>query len=157
MGGALRIAARLPSNESDKDMMQEYPTSLDPEVFANPATRRRLSGTAIKAVVRLIAAWQADERQGAALLAVSPNVWRLMQAGTWKGTLSQDQLTRASVLIGIYRTLHRLFANDMADRWPGLVNHGPRFGGQSPIAAMIAGGIPLMLATRRHLEDLRGI
>lgn len=79
-----------------------------------------------------------------------------MKAGTWEGTLSQDQLTRASVLIGLYKGLHLLFANGLADRWPGLENRAPLFGRRSPVEAMIEGGIPRMLETRQYIDALRG-
>ena len=79
-----------------------------------------------------------------------------MKAGTWEGTLSQDQLTRASVLIGLYKGLHLLFANDLADRWPRLENRAPVFDRRSPVQAMIEGGIPRMLETRQYIDALRG-
>lgn len=34
-----------------------------------------------------------------------------MKAGRWEGPLSQDQLTRASVLIGVFKGLQLLFAD----------------------------------------------
>lgn len=79
-----------------------------------------------------------------------------MKSGKWEGTLSQDQLTRASALIGIFKALNLLFADSMADRWPRLVNRAPLFGQRSPIDAMIEGGIPLMLESRQYVDALRG-
>ncbi|WP_164854821.1 hypothetical protein [Devosia sp. 1566] len=38
--------------------------------------------------------------------------------------LRQDQVTRVSAMLGIYKGLHLLIAHDMADRWPGLHNKG---------------------------------
>lgn len=46
----------------------------------------------------------------------------------------------ASVLTGVFQSLHILFANDMAGLWPGPANRSPIFGGKTPIAAMIEGG-----------------
>jgi hypothetical protein len=126
------------------------------QTFANDSDRRRLTGAAAKAVVRLAAAWGVGNAESAALLGVSESTWDRIKAGRWDGVLSQDQLTRASALIGIFKGLHLLFADGMADRWPSLPNRGPIFARQSPIAAMIDGGIPRMLETRQYIDALRG-
>lgn len=124
--------------------------------FSCEDDRRRLSPVAVKAVIRLVAAWKGGNSEGAALLGVSESTWDRMKAGKWEGSLSQDQLTRASALIGVFKGLHLLFADDMADRWPRLPNRGPVFDRLSPIEAMIQGGIPRMLETRQYIDALRG-
>jgi hypothetical protein len=124
--------------------------------FAAEADRARLTQASVKAVQRIAAAWQMAGPDAAALLGVSPSTWDRMRAGTWRGTLAQDQLTRASALVGLYKGLHLLFADAMADRWPSLPNRNPLFGGASPIATMIAGGFPEMLETRRLVDAMRG-
>lgn len=126
------------------------------QTFAGDDDRRRLTGAAVKAVLRLVDAWSGSNAEGAALLGVSESTWDRMKAGTWEGTLSQDQLTRASALIGVFKGLHLLFADDMADRWPKLTNRGPIFDRRSPVQAMIEGGIPRMLETRQYIDALRG-
>lgn len=126
------------------------------QTFAAEEDRRRLTGPAVKAVVRLIEHWEASNAQAAALLGVSESTWDRVKAGRWDGTLSQDQLTRASALIGVFKGLHLLFADSMADRWPSLGNRGPVFDRKSPIEAMIEGGIPRMLETRQYVDALRG-
>ncbi|MEE3154889.1 antitoxin Xre-like helix-turn-helix domain-containing protein [Pelagerythrobacter marinus] len=126
------------------------------QTFAADDDRRRLTGAAVKAVLRLVDAWDGSNAEGAALLGVSESTWDRMKAGTWEGTLSQDQLTRASALIGLFKGLHLLFADDMADRWPKLANKAPVFDRRSPVQAMIAGGIPRMLETRQYIDALRG-
>ena len=126
------------------------------QTFAGEDDRRRLTGAAVKAVLRLVEAWDGSNAEGAALLGVSASTWDRMKAGTWEGTLSQDQLTRASALIGLFKGLHLLFADDMADRWPQLPNRAPVFDRRSPVEAMIEGGIPRMLETRLYVDALRG-
>lgn len=126
------------------------------QTFSSEADRRRLTGAAVKAVLRLIDAWSGNNAEGAALLGVSESTWDRMKGGKWDGTLSQDQLTRASALIGVFKGLHLLFADDMADRWPKLVNRGPIFDRKTPIQAMIEGGIPRMIETRQYIDALRG-
>ena len=126
------------------------------QTFAAEPDRARLTPAASKAVVRLTGAWDITNGQAAALLGVSDSTWDRIKAGKWDGVLSQDQLTRASALIGIFKGLHLLFADAMADRWPKLENRGPVFDRKSPVAAMIEGGIPRMLETRLYVDALRG-
>lgn len=126
------------------------------QTFAAEDDRRRLTGAAVKAVLRLIEAWGGSNAEGAALLGVSESTWDRMKGGRWDGVLSQDQLTRASALIGVFKGLHLLFADDMADRWPKLANRGPIFDRRTPVQAMIEGGIPRMIETRQYIDALRG-
>ena len=132
----------------------EAPQAL--QTFAGDEDRQRLTAAAVKAVLRLTGAWNTSNAEGAALLGVSESTWDRMKAGRWEGVLSQDQLTRASALIGIFKGLHLLFANDLADRWPRLENRAPVFDRRTPIRAMIEGGIPRMLETRQYIDALRG-
>ena len=71
------------------------------------------------------------------MLGVAERAWDRMTAGPWDGVLSQDQLIRASTLIGMFKGLHLLFADGMADRWPRLSNRAPMFERQPPIAAQL--------------------
>ena len=71
-------------------------------------------------------------------------------------TLSQDQLTRVSALVGIYKGLHLLFSDGTADEWIRRENRGPLFDRRTPIQAMIEGGIPRMLEVRRYVDAVRG-
>jgi uncharacterized protein (DUF2384 family) len=132
------------------------PAAAGLQNFAGDGDRKRLTGAAVKAVLRLVDAWSGSNAEGAALLGVSESTWDRMKAGKWDGTLSQDQLTRASALIGVFKGLHLLFADSMADRWPRLANRAPLFDRKSPVEAMIEGGIPRMLETRQYIDALRG-
>jgi predicted DNA-binding protein (UPF0251 family) len=132
------------------------PAQPEPQDFSSESDRARLSGTALKAYRQLIARWGLTGQQAAALLDVSTSTWeRLKQAGKDK-VLSQDQLTRISALVGIYKGLHLLFADDMADRWARLENKAPLFGRKSPIESMMKGGIPQMLDVRKYVDAVRG-
>ena len=134
------------------------PIAFPPERqdFASAVDRARLSKVALKAYSRLVGQWRLTGLEAAALLDVSTSTWeRLKQEGKDK-SLSQDQLTRISALVGIYKGLHLLFADDMADRWPRLDNKGPLFGRLTPIDSMLRGGIPQMLDVRRYVDAVRG-
>lgn len=137
-------------------LQNDIPATSGLQNFAQDEDRKRLTPSAVKAVLRLVAAWGGSNANGAALLGVSESSWDRMKAGKWDGTLNQDQLTRASALIGIFKGLHLLFADSMADRWPRLANRGPVFDRKSPVEAMVEGGIPRMLETRQYIDALRG-
>jgi hypothetical protein len=124
--------------------------------FAAPGDRARLSGTALRAFQALSREWELSNAEAAALLGVSESTWDRIKRAKWDQPLSQDQLTRASAAIGLYKGLHLLFADAMADRWPRLANSGPIFRRMSPVEAMIEGGIPVMLETRRYVDAVRG-
>jgi hypothetical protein len=128
--------------------------------FSAEADRARLSKVALKAYRRLAEAWGLTGQEAAALLDISTSTWeRLKQEGKEGAkdrALSQDQLTRISALVGIYKGLHLLFADGMADRWPRLENKGPLFARLSPIESMRKGGIPQMLEVRRYVDAVRG-
>jgi hypothetical protein len=129
------------------------PERLD---FSAETDRARLSKVALKAYRRLVEQWELTGQQAAALLDVSTSTWERLKQDGKDRSLSQDQLTRISALVGIYKGLHLLFADDMADRWPKLENRGPLFARMSPIESMIRGGIPQMLEVRRFVDAVRG-
>jgi hypothetical protein len=87
---------------------------------------------------------------------VSETTWDRIKAEAWKQTLSQDQMMRVSAMIGVFKGLHLLFADDMADRWMRLRNAGPLFTNLTPVEAMIERGIPGMIEIRQHVDALRG-
>lgn len=128
-----------------------------PTNLADAATRERLTPAAIGGVVRLAEIWRLTSTQMCALLGdVSERTWFRMKKGGWSGTLSQDTLTRVSVLVGIFKGLRLLFSDPLSDEWIRLPNKGPLYGGRRPLDAMIEGGIPKLLEIRRHIDALRG-
>jgi hypothetical protein len=125
------------------------------QTFADEKDRVRLSRVALDAYVKLAEQWELTNQDAATLLGVSGSSWDRVKGGN-RPALNQDQLTRISAMVGVYKGLHLLFADDMADRWVRLPNSGPLFGKQTPIKAMIGGGIPQMLDVRRYIDAVRG-
>jgi hypothetical protein len=134
----------------------DVPAPPEPQTFARMEDRARLSAPALRAFRTLAGQWALNNAEASALLGVSESTWDRIKRGAWDQPLSQDQLTRASAAIGLYKGLHLLFADAMADRWPKLANTGPIFRHKSPVEAMVDGGIPVMLETRRHVDAVRG-
>jgi tetratricopeptide (TPR) repeat protein len=125
--------------------------------LTNTSDRERLTPAAISAIVRLSSFWKLTGAETRALLGgMSERSFARLKSGGWSGTLTQDELTRISALIGIFKGLHVLFSQPLADEWPKLANKGPLFRGATPVTAMIEGGIPAIIATRRYIDALRG-
>jgi len=70
--------------------------------------------------------------------------------------LDQDMLTRISYLVGIFKALHILYGEALADRWMQLANKNSLFGGNTPLDYMIRGGMPAFHNVRRLLDARRG-
>ena len=141
-----------------REAAQPYATKAPKglQTFSDAQDRGRLSGTATKAFVRVAEAWGLSNGEAASLLGISLSTWERIKRGDRAEPLSQDQLTRISALVGMFKGLRLLFANSMADRWPSLPNSGPLFANRRPIDALIEGGIPRMLEVRRYIDAVRG-
>lgn len=119
--------------------------------FRDGAIREQLTDPAVAAVLGIARSWKLTNAEGAGLLGVSVAVWKRMKSGQWKGTLGQDQMTRAAILIALHADLHALAADDSrANNWPRQAS--PMFNGTSPAQAMVRGGLPLMHATWKYIE-----
>ncbi|MGA3342066.1 MAG: antitoxin Xre-like helix-turn-helix domain-containing protein [Methylocella sp.] len=130
-------------------------TPIELQSFSKEGDRTRLSEVAIKAFLSLAKAWELSNAEAASLIGISGSSFDRIKRGS-RPTLNQDQFTRISALVGIYKGLHLLFADDTADSWVRRTNRGPLFDHQTPIASMIEGGIPRMLDVRRYIDAVRG-
>ena len=112
--------------------------------------------TITKAIVRATEAWKLTNAEAAKLFDVPTATWGRMKDGTYKGRLDQDKITRASLIIGIFKGLRLLFNGPLTYGWIKTPNAGPGFNGQTPVQVMIKGGIPAMMTIRQHIDALRG-
>lgn len=136
-----------------------YPSSRhagDPPVdLGSRADRERLSAPALEAFFSIMARWQVRDEDARALLGgVSNGPFYEMKRSPDR-VLDADRLTRVSYLIGIFKALHILHAEPLADEWVHLPNQNPIFAGRTPLACMLRGGLPAMLAVRRLLDARR--
>jgi hypothetical protein len=116
-----------------------------------------MSGPAIRTFFNIADAWDLAVNDQRALLGwPAPSTYHKYKAGD-VGTLSFDTLTRLSLVIGIYKALHILYAErELADRWVKLPNSNPLFGGRPALELMTEGGIDGLYQVRRLLDGRRG-
>ncbi|UWU82982.1 DUF2384 domain-containing protein [Bradyrhizobium yuanmingense] len=141
----------MPASAQSKPSAKAIPDLSREEI------RAELSPSAIDAFITLSDIWRLTTKQAVALLGEgSERTWFRIKAREWDGVLSQDSLTRVSALIGIYKGLHLLFSERLADEWVRRPNTEAIFAGSAPIDVMIAEGIPAMIRTRGYIDALRG-
>lgn len=131
-----------------------YETEAPTDLGAADA-RARLSMPALKSFFNIMAHWKVRDEDARALLGgVSNGPFYEMKKNPDR-VLDADRLMRVSYLIGIFKALHILHGRSLADQWVQLANRHPIFGGQTPLAYMIRGGLPAMQTVRRLLDARR--
>jgi hypothetical protein len=118
-------------------------------------TRERLSQSAVDGFFAIMDKWQISIERAGELLGGMPRstVYKLKSAA---GTLRQDELTRISYIVGIYKALHILLPDDLADQWVTQPNDNPLFRGQTPVDFMVRAGIPGLQQVRSLVDAERG-
>ncbi len=120
------------------------------------AARERLSKSALQGFFKLAQAWQLRDEDACVLLGgVSSSAFY-----EWKKkpgrVLEVDRITRISYLLGIYKALHILYGDELADQWAGMPNRNIIFGGKTPLRYMQEGGLLAMQTVRALLDARRG-
>lgn len=125
--------------------------------LASRAERERLSPSALKAFFNIMEKWKVRDEQARSLLGgVSNGPYYEMKRRPEGRLLDEDTLLRVSYLIGIFKALNVLHRTELADEWVNLPNSNRIFGGATPLAYMIRGGIPALQSVRRLLDARRG-
>ena len=119
------------------------------------AARERLSPAALRAFFNIMRRWQVRDEDARALLGGVTNGPYYQMKRRPDRVLETDRLTRISLLIGIFKALHVLHSEALADEWVRLPNRNVLFGGRTPLEFMIRGGLPAMLTVRRLLDARR--
>ena len=124
--------------------------------LAAATTRSRLSRPAIEAFFAIVEKWDLRNEDGMALLGGTSHgrYYELKKNRT--GMLSQDELTRISLLIGIFKALNILFDQKLANQWTSRPNSNPMFNDAPPLELLMRGGVPAMISVRRLLDARRG-
>lgn len=130
-----------------------WDTAVD---LSTKENRVRLSPAAIKGLLRIATHWKLKDEDTRDLLGgISSGSFYALKNRPAK-TLDTDQLTRISLLIGIYKALNILYSRKLADGWMTLQNANPMFGGDSPLSYLKRGGIPAFVRVRQLLDARRG-
>ena len=118
--------------------------------------RERLSPAAIRTFFNIVYRWHVrDEDARQLLVGMSNGPYYTMKRNPERA-LDTDRLQRVSYLIGIFKALNILYSEKLADAWMQLPNSNRIFGGQTPLAYVIKGGLPAMQTVRRLLDARRG-
>lgn len=137
-----------------------YPTTRfepSPVVdLASKAERERLSPSAVTAFMNIMARWGVRDEDARGLLGGMSNGQFYEMKRKPDRVLSTDMLTRISYLVGIFKALNILYSEKLADAWVQRPNSTRLFGGQTALACMIKGGLPVMQSVRRLLDARRG-
>jgi hypothetical protein len=129
------------------------PTVVD---LSSKAERERLSRPALRGFFRIAERWKIRDEDARELLGgLSSSAYY-----EWKKNpdrvLEVDRITRISYLTGIYKALHILYGDTLADEWVNLPNSNAIFGGRTALAYMIGGGLLAMQTVRKLLDARRG-
>jgi uncharacterized protein (DUF2384 family) len=123
--------------------------------LSDVSTRKRLTPAAIKAFFKIAETWELKNEDARALLGSVSSGKYFDLKKSHKGALTQDELTRVSLLIGIFKSLNILFSPKLANQWVTRPNSNPLFNDAPPIL-LIRSGILGMMSVRRLLDGRRG-
>ena len=124
--------------------------------LADATTRARLSPAALAAFFAIVEKWQLRNEDAMALLGGASHGRYFDLKKSRKGLLSQDELTRISLLIGIFKALNILFSPRLANQWAIRSNSNPMFNDAPPLQFLTRAGVPGMIGVRRLLDSRRG-
>ncbi len=138
-----------------------YPaTRYDPSPavdLTSKEQRERLSPSALKAFFKILDHWGVRDEDARQLLGgVTNGPYYEMKKSADGRVLDTDTLLRISYLIGIFKALNILHSQKLADEWVRLPNTNRIFGGSTPLAYLLKGGLPAMQTVRRLLDARRG-
>ncbi len=131
--------------------------ALAPGDRRDPKVRKQMSAPAVRTFLNIAAAWNLSAEEQRALLGWPAESTFFKYKSGDTGTLPFDMLMRISLVLGIYKDLHILYAEeDLADRWIKLPNSNPLFGGKPALALLVETGMDGLYQVRRLLDARRG-
>ncbi len=118
-------------------------------------TRERLSASALTGFFAIAQSWSLSMDQASELLGNVPrsSLYKMLKTAV---TLSQDTLTRISLVVGIYEALESLLPAAQASRWMISPNDNYLFAGHPPLRYAIQEGIPGLIQIRSLLDSALG-
>src|SRR5689334_11462511 len=108
-----------------------------PSDLSTKASQERLSPAAIAGFLQIAKLWKLRDEDARVLLGgISNGAFYALKRRPRK-TLDQDQLTRISLLVGIFKALNIVFSRKLADAWIQLPNTNSIFSGAAPLSYML--------------------
>lgn len=121
--------------------------------ISDPHVRAEYSPSAIAGFVAIMKAWAVQDEDARKLIGEIPlEAYEAIKSGKCAEALTEEQLTRISYLIGVYKALHILLPRDIADTWMSRPNDNHVFGGTAPLEFCLKEGIPGLAKVRRLLD-----
>ncbi|OQX68220.1 MAG: DUF2384 domain-containing protein [Sorangiineae bacterium NIC37A_2] len=124
--------------------------------LTDKAVRERLSAGALRAFFNIMERWKVRDEDARALLGGISNGPYYELKKNPERVLDADRLQRISYLVGIFKALHILYSEALADAWVTRPNTNRIFAGLSPLEFMVRGGLPSLAIVRRLLDARRG-
>jgi hypothetical protein len=124
-----------------------------PEIpdYSSIAVRRRLSGPTLRRFFKIMRKWEIDTRDARLLLGgITSRRFKLMSTRPEGRILNQDQLLRATSVVAIDQSLHKLLPFRQADKWMKAPDR--RFRGGTPLFNMVEGGVLTLWEWRQSLD-----
>ena len=136
------------------------PQRLDVSRF-QPATRRRLSGPALRTFLAIADLWVLSEEERRLVLGYPSRStyhnWAKLAREHRDISLDVDTLVRISAVLGIHQALGILYPTEREGlAWLRGANTATVFGGQPPLALVASGSQDGLLTVRRFLDAARG-
>jgi hypothetical protein len=132
---------------------------MQPQIHteSRPAGPEALGTAALQAFFNITDRWGLSAAEQKVLLGNPPSSTFYKLRSERRGRLSQDMLERISYIMGIYKSLRILLADeDAANRWVRRPNDAPLFGGGSALDKMLQGNVADLSDVRRYLDAERG-
>lgn len=124
--------------------------------LVSASARQRLSRSALRAFFNIVSRWKVRDEAGRELLGgVSNGTYYSLKRNPRK-VLDTDALLRISYLVGIFKALHILYSEALADAWIQRPNSNLIFAGAAPLDYIRKGGLPALQTVRRLLDARRG-
>lgn len=117
--------------------------------LSDDVERLRLGPSGWKFFIHLMAIWDLSAETSRQLLGFPVDACLDEVDGA---LLGEEQLERISYLIGIYKALHILLPDALADCWIRRPNDDTMFGGSKPLDYMAEGGLEAVRDVRKLLD-----
>jgi hypothetical protein len=150
----------MPAPSHDAAALDSAPARLDVGAFT-PAQRQQVSGPGLRAFLSVADRWALTESERLRVLGLpgrsTYHAWAAKARSGGSPTLPLDTLLRISAVLGIFKALQIVFPRDSDGLgWLRGANQAPVFGGQSPLALLVAGSQDGIMTVRRYLDAWRG-